>query len=146
MSEEKKKLERDVVHVSGATVLPDGSAFATMTMPLPDNHWLYRRPRGDTFEPPPMPFRCGEGRLRNAIADKIRAAVRYALRASTMNGTEEPDPDAIVQNVVVGLLGYWSPDGTIEEAWGNPSPVPMLVDDLALQMLAGADGAHGEEG
>lgn len=27
----------------GVTVLPDGSAFAVVSMPLPQTHWLYEK-------------------------------------------------------------------------------------------------------
>ena len=71
---------------------------------------------------PPMPRRMGtDDPGRNIQADMIRAAARYAVRASTMNGKESFDPDALVQNFVVGLLGYWTPDGLSADAWANPA-------------------------
>ena len=39
--------------------LPDGSGFATMSLPLPKDHWLTANP--DDFNVPPMPFRVGTG-------------------------------------------------------------------------------------
>lgn len=103
-------------HVSGP--LPDGSGYATMSMPLPKDHWLTQ----EGYNTPPMPFRIGteeDGTKlwprvanRKEAADKIRAAARYAIRASTMNGAENDfDPDAMVQNFVTGMLGYWTPNG-----------------------------------
>lgn len=97
--------------------LPDGSGFATMSMPLPEGHWLTVEGHNE----PPMPFRLGteeDGmnllpkiRTREEFAEKIRTAARYACRASTMNGKETDfDPDAMVQNFVVGMLGYWTPN------------------------------------
>ncbi len=89
------------------TVLPDGSAFGVLSLPLPKDHWIY-----GSSEPPPMPMRMGRGPKREAAAKDIRTAARYAVRASTMRGTEmDFDPDAMVQNFVVGLLGYWTADG-----------------------------------
>lgn len=98
--------------------LPDGSGFATMSFPLPKDHWLTKPGYND----PPMPFRLGtqeDGatllppiRKREELAEMVRAAARYACRASTMNGKETDfDPDAMVQNFVVGMLGYWTPNG-----------------------------------
>jgi hypothetical protein len=53
-----------------------------------------------------MPMRVGVGSKRDALAHQIRAAARYAIRASTMRGQEmDFDPDALAQNMVVGLLG-----------------------------------------
>jgi len=90
--------------------LPDGSGAAVLSMPLPADHWLTQ----PGYNEPPMPFRRGtDDPERQDWAEKIRAAARYAVRASTMNGTEDDfDPDAMVQNMVVGMIGYFTPDGT----------------------------------
>jgi hypothetical protein len=59
-----------------------------------------------------MPMRKGNGPFRDQTALNIRDAARYAIRASTMNGKETNfDPDALVQNLIVGFLGYWTQDG-----------------------------------
>lgn len=117
--------------------LPDDSGFAVISMPLPADHWSTQD--DGKFEPPPMPFRMGtheriivamnDGRLRDfseslsreQCADRIRAAGRYAYRAATMKGKEtDLDPDALIQNLVVGLLGYWTDTGLSEDPWANP--------------------------
>lgn len=92
------------------TKLPDGSAFATMSFPLPKDHWLYK----EGYNEPPMPLRMGTDFVyRNELAAKITEAAKYAVRASTMNGKIiDFDPDAMIQNFVVGMIGYWTPDGT----------------------------------
>jgi hypothetical protein len=78
--------------------LPDGSGAFVASWPLPKTHWLYAEGRNEP--PPPV--------IPRHYADDVRAAARYAIRASTMNGKEADfDPDAMVQNVVVGLLGRW---------------------------------------
>lgn len=101
-----KELGGTVKEVSGP--LPDGSGFATISLPLPSNHWLTR----PGFNEPPMPFRCGLGDTRTRMAQDITEAARYAIRASTMNGQENDfDPDAMIQNMIVGMLGYWTIDG-----------------------------------
>jgi hypothetical protein len=89
--------------------LPDGSGAATISFPLPPNHWLTQ----PGYDEPPMPFRRGtDDPEHQEWAEKIRAAARYAVRGATMNGTEEGfDPDALVQNMVVGMIGYFTPDG-----------------------------------
>jgi hypothetical protein len=44
-----------------------------------------------------------------------------------MHGQEmDFDPDALCQNLVVGLLGYHTPDGLTSDTWANPDPVPPL--------------------
>jgi hypothetical protein len=64
----------------------------------------------------PAPMRVGVGPMRSELAKQIRAAARYAIRASTMNGKETDfDPDAMVQNMIVGMLGCWTNDGHCSE-------------------------------
>ena len=111
-----------VDHVGGP--LPDGSGFATMSMPLPKDHWLYK----EGFNVPPMPWRCGTGkrlwilgRKREQLRDDLIQVARYAIRGATMNGREiDFDPDAMVSNFVVGMLGYFTPDGLSSDEWANP--------------------------
>ena len=105
--------------IDSVVALPDGSGFATMTLPLPKDHWS----TAEGFAVPPMPMRMGtDDPGRTIKADQIRAAARYAIRASTMNGKDPAfDPDAMVQNFVVGMLGYWTKDGLSEDAWANPA-------------------------
>ena len=107
--------------------LPDGSGFALMSMPLPKDHWSVVNP--DAPNVPPAPFKMGVeddvmvrvlGRAgtasaimtRQQFADALHNAGKYAYRCATMNGKEpDLDPDALLQNLVVGLLGYWTIDG-----------------------------------
>jgi hypothetical protein len=110
--------------------LPDGSGFAVMSLPLPKDHWL-TRPGANV---PPMPFQLGTHEFitittrsssglftREELAEKIREAGHYAVRAATLNGTEmDFDPDALIQNLVVGLLGYWTPTGLSADEGANP--------------------------
>jgi len=118
------------------TVLPDGSAFAILSTPLPSNHWL----TADGYNVPPMPLRLGgDDPRRQLFNDAVRAAARYAIRASTMNGKENDfDPDAMVQNMVVGLLGYHTPDGLCGEEWADPKELPDL---LGRSATSGANSA-----
>ncbi len=113
--------------VESMGVLPDGSGFATASWPLPDDHWLTAP--GDNHRPP-MGLRLGtEHPQHRELVAKVRAAGRYAVRCATMNGKEEDfDPDALVQCLIVGLLGYHTPDGLTGDDWANPEPVPPLVD------------------
>lgn len=89
-------------------ILPDGSSFFTASFPLPAGHWLYApRPEGwdkerDCFPDQPKPI------LTHELRPQVIVAVRYAIRAATMNGQEKDfDPDALVQNAVVALCGYY---------------------------------------
>ena len=115
--------------------LPDGSGFAMMSMPLPKDHWS----GVDGRNVPPMALRVGthsghvtitredaSGRhqqtyTRAEFASILREAGRYAYRAATMNGKEpDLDPDALLQNLIVGGLGYWTADGLSGDEWANP--------------------------
>lgn len=116
--------------ITKAGLLPDGSGFAIMSMPLPKTHWIYNTDDSISSGPAPMPFRMGcedeivirgEILTRKQFADKIRTATRYAVRASIMCGKEmDFDPDAMVQNMVCGMLGYWTEDGLSNDNWSNP--------------------------
>lgn len=121
---------QNMIEGCGGTVgeiglLPDGSGFATASFPLPKDHWLYRETE---FDAPPMPMRMGtDDPRRKQFNEMVREAAKYAVRAATMRGKEQDfDPDALVQNMVVGLLGYHTQDGLSSESWANPSPAPPL--------------------
>ena len=128
-------------------ILPDGSGFATISLPLKDTHWIYGKELGDEYDAPPMPFRMGTGDLASLLiqshhnpnmpfhigppirmtkedfAAKIREAGRYAVRSATMKGKDmDFDPDALVQNLIVGMLGYWTDNGLTStgDDWANP--------------------------
>ena len=96
-------------------VLPDGSAFTTATFPLPADHWVYDKDAND----PPMPLRVGVGKTlrvemsREELAVAVWAAAKHAVRGATFDGEDmDFDPDALCQNMVVGLLGFFTEDGT----------------------------------
>lgn len=116
--------------------LPDGSGFATLSMELPKDHWLYQ-----SNDAPPMPWRIDEGKERMLMAEGIRAAAKYAIRAATMSGKDENfDPDAMVQNFIVGMLGYWTEDGLSGDRQFNPEVTPPLFNadyaDIERRVLA----------
>ena len=100
------------------TVLPDGSGFFEMNMPLPANHWLMKA--GDNI--PPMPLRTGtDNPMRKELEAKLREAAKFAIRASTSNGKiTDFDPDAMVQNFLIGALGYFTSDGLKESSPAYP--------------------------
>lgn len=115
--------------IESAGSLPDGSGFATMSYPLPKDHWIYAKDEKGWSLPPPMPFRMASGAARQEMAAKIWEAGKYAVRGATMGGTEmDFDPDALVQNLVVGMIGYWSENGLSSDSWANPDPAAPLHD------------------
>lgn len=89
--------------------LPDGSGFCTASFPLPKNHWLTKPGHNE----PPMPFKMGtDNPDRKEWEKRIILAAEFAVRATTENGkVDDFDPDAMVQNFIVGMLGYYTPNG-----------------------------------
>jgi hypothetical protein len=145
MSEE---IVRELAGMVGGTIeemqrLPDGSGFAVMAMPLPANHWLTQ----DGFSVPPMPLRMGASLQRGLAEAAIKAAARYAIRASTMNGKEvDFDPDAMVQNFITGLLGYYTHSGLSQDAWANPGGIEDYPPTESLGEFQPGTVAPGEQG
>lgn len=126
--------------IESAGALPDGSGFATMSMPLPVTHWIYTKGADGYGLPPPMPFRMGGSHhLRLQWSEKVREAAKYAIRGATMHGQENDfDPDALLQNLIVGLFGYHTADGLSGEIWGNPDPVPPLFAEPTAAVSGGS--------
>jgi hypothetical protein len=128
-----KAIARRLVEDLGGTVtelsgpLPDGSGFMVGSFPLPKGHWLTAG--SDGFNVPPMPMRMGWDRPeRKRMESALREAGKYACRAATNNGKIIGfDPDALIQNLIVGMLGYWTIDGLSSDAFANPeNPPPEL--------------------
>ena len=108
-----------------ATILPDGSAFFTASMPLPKTHWLYA-PRvymPGHEEPVELPTPV----LTHADRDRVVAAIRYAVRGATMCGKDPDfDPDALVQNAVYALCGPFV------KASANPQSTDEIAQRLRI--------------
>lgn len=101
------------------TLLPDGSAFAVMSFPLPADHWLYapRQYADGAVEPRELPRPILN---HDDHREAVTAAVRYAIRGATNCGAEPDfDPDALVQNAVYALCGpfsKWPDEGRRQDA------------------------------
>lgn len=87
--------------------------YAVMSIPLPKDHWIYQTDDGEFGGEPPMPMRMGiSNPERKKMSDMLRDAGRYAVRASTRCGKDmDFDPDSLILNLTVGMLGYWTEDG-----------------------------------
>lgn len=89
----------------GATVLPDGSAFAVASFPLPADHWLYA-PRTEWGSSRDEFAECPRPILTDDQREAVIAAARYAIRGATMCGQEPDfDPDALALNFAYALCG-----------------------------------------
>ena len=124
---DEKNILEEIAEATGGkiedvTLLPDGHGFATMSFPLPEDHWIYGLEFGDEFENPPMPFRMGtDDPRRKHYTYALRQAGKYAVRAATRNGKDDDfDPDAIIHNLIVGFLGYQTPTGLSDVPQFNP--------------------------
>lgn len=82
-------------------------------MPLPKNRWIY----AEQDHHPPAPFRMGTANPgRKGWEAAIREAAKYAIRGATMSGTvTDFDPDALIQNLIVGMLGCHTRSGNCSE-------------------------------
>lgn len=111
-----RPLETSVVNID--TVLPDDSAFFTTETPLPKDHWLYSE-----AGTPPMLLGRGvdDPEIRAELQEAVRQGVQYSLKVSGLDGSESVDPDAIVQNAIIGIVGYFTPDGTNTTSYLKPA-------------------------
>ena len=112
------------------TILPDGSAFAVGSFPLPQDHWLYApheyEPGADEPKELLAPI------LTHAQRNEVVAAVRYAVRGATMCGKEPDfDPDALVQNAVYALCGSFGHTALATTA----QAAPVAVAGTSLQHI-----------
>lgn len=107
---------------------------------LPENHWLFSNPE---YRTPPMGLRVGQvvpgdSRYRAVLSRHVVNAARYALRDATRNGTSRDiDPDALVQQIVIGLFGYHTDQGLSAEPTHNPADIPKGIHSELLALVAG---------
>jgi hypothetical protein len=120
-----KMAEQPAQQQEPVTVLPDGSAFAVMSYPLPKNHWLYAERQYNDGEDEPVEL--GKPVLTHEMRDAVVSAVRYAVRGATNCGKEvDFDPDALVQNAVYALCGpFTSPQPAQQQ-----EPIAKVCHDL----------------
>jgi hypothetical protein len=106
--------------------LPDGSGFMLASFPLPKDHWIYQEEEGVRKSPAPF-LRGTSDPERKDWERKISEAARYAIRGATLRGKDmDFDPDALVQNMIVGMLGLFTPDGTSSTSCESV----RVIDDL----------------
>ncbi len=106
------------MELSAPTILPDGSGFGILSLPLPKDHWLYaeREYEEGALEPKDLPAPI----LTHALRQQVIDAIRYAVRSATNCGKEDDfDPDALVQNAVYALCG----------PYGAAAPTPPVSED-----------------
>ena len=111
---------------NNCTILPDGSAFAVASFPLPKDHWLYapREYDVDAENPKELPSPI----LTHALRAEVVSAIRYAIRGATMCGKETDfDPDALVQNAVYALCGPYGSAALATSAQAGEYP-PLVCD------------------
>lgn len=116
------------MELSAPTILPDGSGFGILSLPLPKDHWIYkeREYEDGAIEPNDLPAPI----LTHALRQQVIAAIRYAVRSATNCGKEEDfDPDALVQNAVYALCG----------PYGSSAPTPPSTEDRECDAMICSD-------
>lgn len=123
--------------------LPDGSGCAMLSMPLPQDHWIYEdHPEGwdrvrDTFLDTPHPF------LDRALIPQLIDALKYAIRGATMCGkVMDFDPDALVQNAIYAMCGPQEHhQGSAVEA-STAGEGAKMSDGITDSMIASTDDPY----
>ena len=106
------------MELSAPTILPDGSGFGILSLPLPKDHWLYAEREYEEGAPEPKDLPAPI--LTHALRQQVIDAIRYAVRSATNCGKETDfDPDALVQNAVYALCG----------PYGAAAPTPPVSED-----------------
>ena len=129
---EEFTLEPLAEQLGGAVQESGETGYAIIASPLSSDHWIYGDPaavieKGDgwSIESPPMPMRAGtDDPRRTELAEMLTLAGRYAVRAATLGGKDMNfDPDALLQNLIIGMLGYCTADGLSgpSSSTSNPS-------------------------
>jgi hypothetical protein len=91
------------------TKLPDGSACFVGNMPLPKTHWIYKP--SEELEQACVPVipttdTVVQEAFREQLRKEVSKAVKRSLNICTHQGTDmDFDPDAVVQTLLVELLG-----------------------------------------
>lgn len=121
---------------------PDGeSGFATMSFPLPKDHWIYTTTE-DGFTPPaPWPMLVGGHTVVRAYLDEVlREGIRYGVKCATRCGREDDfDPDVIVSQARNGLLGVYTEtgrSGSEEDQLLFDTPTPGSLSEVLLTAVA----------
>lgn len=84
---------------------------------------------------PPMPLQMGVDDVRrDRLSVALTAAAVYALRTVTENGQNmDFDPDDLVAYLQVGMFGYFTQTGLVEEERDNPPEPGVCMDMLTEQ-------------
>ncbi len=120
---------------NNCTILPDGSAFAVTSFPLPKDHWLYapREYDVDAENPKELPSPI----LTHALRAEVVSAIRYAIRGATMCGKETDfDPDALVQNAVYALCGPYGSAALAAPVQSDPIAIRKPTTRAEAEWLA----------
>ena len=92
--------------MNDVTILNDESAFFTASFPLPKDHWIYAPRCTEWDSKRDVIADCPSPIVPVELREQVHAALRYAIRAATICGTDmDFDPDALVQNASYALCG-----------------------------------------
>ncbi len=86
--------------------LDDGSGFMLANLPLPKDHWIYEKREYKEHVEGTLGYLVTQETYQD-LKQKVQTAVKLAIQGATMSGKDmDFDPDALVQNAVVELLGH----------------------------------------
>lgn len=132
--------------VTEVGLLPDGSGFATLSTPLPADHWIYERVAfnggPEEFCPPAAWTMLVGGRtqVRRYLAEVLAPGIKAGVRDATRGGREEDfDPDVVVTQSINGLLGVHTESGMSTDPEDRAlfdTPTPGSLKDVLLKAIA----------
>lgn len=134
--------ENSVRLAEGIVTISAGYGQETTRTDLSRLHWLYAVAEDGSNLPPPMGLRCGlsnanDRRYRDVLARHVANAVRYGLKSATLNGRlRDFDPDALVENTIIGLFGHPTDDG-LETPRSAEEKVPRGLHAVLNDLIGG---------
>jgi hypothetical protein len=126
--EKAGKTDLDNMEVQLTNLAPKdnkGSKFDEKPWTLMKKHWLY----ADVPHVPPMPMRMGtHDEQRALIVKAIKDAGKYAMKVTSRNGDiQNFDPDDFLNNLVIGMIGYWTDTGlSLDDSINPKEACPVL--------------------
>lgn len=155
MHNETPDIISEIADACGGTIhecvndVGDGSGFATMSIPLPEDHWLYETDEQGFTPNPTYELLLGGGRARRYFEDLLQPGIRNGIKAATRCGRDDDfDPDAMARNIVIGHFGVYTADGLSggDDAHLFDPPNPGTIKRLLTVLsLAVADGQLSQE-
>ena len=99
---EDKNIEKKKPKIESIANFPEGHIAMVVSFPLPKNHWIFQE-----HKEPPAPLDMVSIEERMLLESKFKDVIKYAVRATIGSKDMDFDPDAMIQNFMVGMFGYY---------------------------------------